>query len=165
MVTSSPGADRDAHTRSSTAAGAILRLLQRYALADEHYRQAIAASLDITLSEATALAHLATGDLAAAALGDMLDLSAGGRTALVERLHQGGHIERRRHQVLTLSARTRRRLAGTTASRAAAIERALSESASHDRCALASLLAAMTTATAQSASSLQRNTRSRRRSP
>jgi hypothetical protein len=54
VVTEPPGA---AH-QSSTAAGAIVRLLQRYAVADQRYCQAIASAFDITPMEATALAHL-----------------------------------------------------------------------------------------------------------
>src|SRR5687767_471757 len=54
--------------------------------------------LGLSESEMLAVAHLAQhGRLSPSALGQLLDLSSGGITALVQRLESAGHIVRRRH--------------------------------------------------------------------
>jgi DNA-binding MarR family transcriptional regulator len=81
------------------AAGETIRqLLNRRDLASARHRAAMSRRLGLSESEMLAVAHLAQhGRLSPSALGQLLDLSSGGVTALVQRLESGGHLVRRRH--------------------------------------------------------------------
>lgn len=76
----------------------IRKLLNRRDLASALHRSAISRQLGLSESEMLAVAHLAQqGQLSPSALGQLLDLSSGGVTALVQRLESAGHLVRRRH--------------------------------------------------------------------
>jgi DNA-binding MarR family transcriptional regulator len=81
------------------AAGESIRqLLNRRDLASARHRAAMSRRLGLSESEMLAVAHLAQhGRLSPSALGQLLDLSSGGVTALVQRLESGGHLVRRPH--------------------------------------------------------------------
>jgi DNA-binding MarR family transcriptional regulator len=83
----------------ATEQGATIRqLLNRRELASARHRSAMSRQLGLSDSEMLAVAHLAQhGQLSPSALGELLDLSSGGVTALVQRLESGGHLVRRRH--------------------------------------------------------------------
>lgn len=76
----------------------LLELLYRRDLALAHHRSAVARTLGVSQTELLALIHLVRGgELAPSALAELLDLSSGGVTALVQRLAAAGHVTRRRH--------------------------------------------------------------------
>jgi DNA-binding MarR family transcriptional regulator len=76
----------------------IRQLLNRRDLASARHRAAMSRRLGLSESEMLAVAHLAQhGRLSPSALGQLLDLSSGGITALVQRLESAGHLVRRRH--------------------------------------------------------------------
>lgn len=76
----------------------IRQLLNRRDLASARHRAAMSRRLGLSDSEMLAVAHLAQhGRLSPSALGQLLDLSSGGITALVQRLESAGHVVRRRH--------------------------------------------------------------------
>ena len=76
----------------------IRQLLNRRDLASARHRAAMSRRLGLSDSEMLAVAHLAQhGRLSPSALGQLLDLSSGGITALVQRLQSAGHVVRRRH--------------------------------------------------------------------
>jgi len=76
----------------------IRRLLNRRDLAATRHRSAVSRRLGLSESEMLAVAHLAQrGRLTPSALAELLDLSSGGVTALVQRLALAGHVERTRH--------------------------------------------------------------------
>jgi DNA-binding MarR family transcriptional regulator len=76
----------------------IRQLLNRRDLASARHRAAMSRRLGLAESEMLAVAHLAQrGRLTPSELGELLDLSSGGVTALVQRLELAGHLERRRH--------------------------------------------------------------------
>jgi DNA-binding MarR family transcriptional regulator len=76
----------------------IRQLLNRRDLASARHRAAMSRRLGLSESEMLAVAHLAQhGQLSPSALGQLLDLSSGGVTALVQRLESAGHLVRRRH--------------------------------------------------------------------
>jgi DNA-binding MarR family transcriptional regulator len=76
----------------------IRQLLNRRDLASARHRAAMSRRLGLADSELLAVAHLAQrGRLTPSELGQLLDLSSGGVTALVQRLELAGHVERRRH--------------------------------------------------------------------
>ena len=76
----------------------IRQLLNRRDLASARHRAAMSRRLGLSESEMLAVSHLAQhGRLSPSALGQLLDLSSGGVTALVQRLESGGHIVRSRH--------------------------------------------------------------------
>jgi len=81
------------------AAGETIRqLLNRRDLASARHRAAMSRRLGLSDSEMLAVAHLAQhGQLSPSALGQLLGLSSGGITALVQRLESAGHVVRRRH--------------------------------------------------------------------
>jgi DNA-binding MarR family transcriptional regulator len=83
----------------TAAAGETIRqLLNRRDLASARHRAAMSRRLGLSESEMLAVAHLAQhGRLSPSALGQLLDLSSGGVTALVQRLESAGHLVRRRH--------------------------------------------------------------------
>jgi DNA-binding MarR family transcriptional regulator len=76
---------------------AIRLLLHRKVLAAQRHRAAVARRLGISESEVTALAYLAQGGMTPGQLGDRLQLTSGGVTALLHRLERGGHVKRRPH--------------------------------------------------------------------
>lgn len=76
----------------------IRKLLNRRDLASALHRSAVSRQLGLSESEMLAVAHLAQhGQLSPSALAQLLDLSSGGATALVQRLESAGHLVRRRH--------------------------------------------------------------------
>ena len=76
----------------------IRQLLNRRDLASARHRAAISRRLGLSESEMLAVAHLAQrGRLTPSELAELLDLSSGGVTALVQRLELAGHIERSAH--------------------------------------------------------------------
>ncbi len=76
----------------------IRQLLNRRDLASARHRAAVSRRLGLSESEMLAVAHLAQrGRLTPSELADLLDLSSGGVTALVQRLEVAGHVERRAH--------------------------------------------------------------------
>jgi DNA-binding MarR family transcriptional regulator len=76
----------------------IRQLLHRRDLASARHRAAMSRQLGLSESEMLAVAHLAQhGELSPSALGELVDLSSGGVTALVQRLESAGHVVRRRH--------------------------------------------------------------------
>lgn len=76
----------------------IRQLLNRRDLGATRHRSAISRRLGLSETEMLAVAHLAQrGRLTPSALAELLDLSSGGVTALVQRLELAGHVERSRH--------------------------------------------------------------------
>jgi DNA-binding MarR family transcriptional regulator len=76
----------------------IRQLLNRRDLASARHRAAMSRRLGLAESEMLAVAHLAQrGRLTPSELGELLDLSSGGVTALVQRLELAGHVERQSH--------------------------------------------------------------------
>jgi DNA-binding MarR family transcriptional regulator len=74
----------------------LIDLLDRRDVALAHHRSAVARTLGVSGTELLALVHLARrGDMTASDLAELLDLSAGGVTALVQRLAAAGHVTRR----------------------------------------------------------------------
>jgi DNA-binding MarR family transcriptional regulator len=79
-------------------AAAIRNLLYRRDVAVARQRTAVARTLGLNDVEMLALVHLAEqGELSPSALGNLLDLSSGGATALVQRLERHGHVTRTPH--------------------------------------------------------------------
>jgi DNA-binding MarR family transcriptional regulator len=81
------------------ADGATIRqLLNRRDLASARHRAAMSRRLGLSDSEMLAVAYLAQhGRLSPSALAQLLDLSSGGITALVQRLESAGHLVRSGH--------------------------------------------------------------------
>jgi DNA-binding MarR family transcriptional regulator len=76
----------------------IRRLLDRRDLAAARHRSAIGRRLGLGETEMLAVAHLAQhGELTPTRLGELLDLSSGGASALVQRLEAAGDVVRRAH--------------------------------------------------------------------
>jgi DNA-binding MarR family transcriptional regulator len=75
----------------------IRLLINRKVLAAYRHRTAVARRLEMSESEIAALTHLAEGGMTPGELGRRLQLTSGGMTALLHRLHRAGHIVRRRH--------------------------------------------------------------------
>lgn len=76
----------------------IRQLLNRRDLASARHRSAVSRRLGLSDSEMLAVAHLAQrGRLSPSELAELLDLSSGGVTALVQRLELAGHVERHAH--------------------------------------------------------------------
>jgi DNA-binding MarR family transcriptional regulator len=76
----------------------IRQLLNRRELASARHRAAISRQLGLSETGMLAVAHLAQhGQLSPSTLADLLGVSSGGITALVQRLEAGGHIVRRPH--------------------------------------------------------------------
>jgi DNA-binding MarR family transcriptional regulator len=76
----------------------IRTALNRKALADARHRAALARRIGLTETEVLAVQHLArAGELTPGQLGTQLQLSSGGTTGIVHRLHQAGHITRDAH--------------------------------------------------------------------
>jgi DNA-binding MarR family transcriptional regulator len=77
---------------------AIRQLLHRRDLAATRYRAAVSRQLGLGDSEMLAVAHLSQhGRLTPGELGQLLDLSSGGVSALVQRLEDAGHVVREPH--------------------------------------------------------------------
>jgi DNA-binding MarR family transcriptional regulator len=76
----------------------ICAALNRKGLADARHRGALARRLGLTETEVLAVQHLArAGELMPGQLATQLQLSSGGTTAVIHRLHQAGHITRDAH--------------------------------------------------------------------
>jgi len=72
--------------------------LQRFGLARDQMRSALASGAGISPADLDALEHLeADGPLTQRQLGDRLSLTSGAITMLVDRLEQGGWVRRRPH--------------------------------------------------------------------
>lgn len=85
-------------TVATEHAATLRQLLSRRDLAAARHRAAVSRQLGLSESEMLAVAHLAQhGQLSPSALGELLDLSSGGVTSLVQRLEARGHLVRRRH--------------------------------------------------------------------
>jgi DNA-binding MarR family transcriptional regulator len=89
--------DEAADDQTGPTPQAIRLLLHRKVLAAQRHRAAVARLLGISTSEVTALAYLAQGGMTPGQLGDRLQLTSGGVTALLHRLERGGHVKRRPH--------------------------------------------------------------------
>jgi DNA-binding MarR family transcriptional regulator len=72
-------------------------LMHRKVLAAYRHRTAVARRLHMGESEIAALTHLAEGGMTPGELGRRMQLTSGGMTALLHRLHRAGHIARRPH--------------------------------------------------------------------
>jgi DNA-binding MarR family transcriptional regulator len=76
----------------------IRQLLNRRELASARHRAAISRQLGLSETGMLAVAHLAQhGQLSPSTLAELLGVSSGGITALVQRLEAGGHLVRRPH--------------------------------------------------------------------
>jgi DNA-binding MarR family transcriptional regulator len=76
----------------------LLDLLYRRDVALARHRSVVARTLGVTDTELLALIHLVQrGDMAPSGVGELLDLSSGGVTALAQRLVAGGHVTRHPH--------------------------------------------------------------------
>ena len=85
-------ADATEHDRT------IRQLLNRRELASARHRAAISRQLGLSETGMLAVAHLAQhGQLSPSTLAELLGVSSGGITALVQRLEAGGHLVRRPH--------------------------------------------------------------------
>lgn len=80
-----------------TSSETIRMLLHRKVMASHWHRALVAQRLDMSESELAALAYLAQGALTPGQLGQRLQLTSGGITALLRRLETGGHVSRRPH--------------------------------------------------------------------
>jgi DNA-binding MarR family transcriptional regulator len=112
----------------------VRRLLHRWELAGARRRTALARELGVADTEMLALAHVDQhGELAQGLLATLLDLSSGGTAALVQRLEQAGHVERRgtdddkRLRLVRLSTATAERMRARDSGLATAIDRLLRE--------------------------------------
>lgn len=90
MTQTAPAAPRhDVHIR---------QLLNRRELAAARHRSAMSRQLGLSETEMLAVAHLAQrGQLSPSEIGELLDLSSGGVSALVQRLSEAGHVIRQAH--------------------------------------------------------------------
>jgi DNA-binding MarR family transcriptional regulator len=76
----------------------VRELFHRKTLAGERHRAAAARLLEMDDTEAAALAHLAQhGQLTPGELGNLVGLTSGGTTALINRLLESGHLTRHPH--------------------------------------------------------------------
>ena len=76
----------------------IRQLLNRRELAAARHRRAMSRQLGLTETEMLAVAHLAQrGELSPSELGELLDLSSGGVSALVQRLKEAKAVTREAH--------------------------------------------------------------------
>jgi len=71
--------------------------LQRFGLARDQLRSALASGAGISPADLDALEHLEAGPLTQRQLGDRLALTSGAITMLVDRLERGGWVRRRPH--------------------------------------------------------------------
>src|SRR5215470_2482709 len=77
---------------------AMTTSLQRFGLARDQMRSALASGAGISPADLDALEHLeADGPLTQRELGDRLSLTSGAITMLVDRLEHGGWVRRRPH--------------------------------------------------------------------
>lgn len=87
----------EAENNGTTSAQSVRLLLHRKVLAAQRHRAAVARRLSMSESEVAALAYLAQGGLTPGQLGERLQLTSGGVTALLHRLERGGRVSRRPH--------------------------------------------------------------------
>jgi DNA-binding MarR family transcriptional regulator len=101
VVASSAVASTAAPTRRASApvpsSREISELLHRKALASYRHRTMVSRRLGMTESEITALSYLAHARLTPGQLGELLNLTSGGVTALLRRLEAAGHVRREPH--------------------------------------------------------------------
>jgi DNA-binding MarR family transcriptional regulator len=72
--------------------------LERYARAATRHRTALASLLGLVETDVLALEHLKRdGELTPGELADRMQLSSGGMTAVIDRLHRHGHVARHPH--------------------------------------------------------------------
>ena len=137
--------------------------LQRFGLARDQMRSALAGGAGISATDLDALEHLeADGPLTQRQLGDRLSLTSGAITMLVDRLEQAGWVRRRPHPrdrrfvLVELSAQAVERTPpGLAAFHARIAEIAAGVPAAH-RAAIAGFLRAAAEAAAASAAELGR---------
>ncbi|HEX7299600.1 MAG TPA: MarR family transcriptional regulator [Solirubrobacteraceae bacterium] len=114
-------------------------LINRKVLAAYRHRTAVARRLDMSESEIAALTHLAEGGMTPGELGRRLQLTSGGMTALLHRLHRAGHIVRRRHPtdrrsvIVSASPVVLQRIAELYAPLAADADELTAQLSEHDR--------------------------------
>lgn len=142
---------------------AIAGLLIRGDLAAARLRMALARLLELTDSEALALAHLArAGPLTSSELGARLQLSSGGATALVQRLERNGCVVRepnpgdRRSTLLRLTPEVARRAADALAPLERRIDTLVAQLPEHDREIVEAFLRAVAEASERHAEELAR---------
>jgi DNA-binding MarR family transcriptional regulator len=95
-----PDADRPGGDQEPAGdPGALIRgALLRKSLADATQRGALARRLALTDTEVLAIQHLAlSGELTPGQLANLLQLSSGGTTGLIQRLKHAGHVTRHPH--------------------------------------------------------------------
>jgi DNA-binding MarR family transcriptional regulator len=137
--------------------------LQRFGLARDQMRSALASGAGISAADLDALEHLeADGPLTQRQLGDRLSLTSGAITMLVDRLEAGGWVRRRPHPsdrryvLVELSRHTNERTPASLAAYHARIRAiAISVPARH-RDAITSFLHAAAEAASDAAAELRR---------
>ncbi len=139
----------DNDSESPPVTGELLaRLLARHELAAARHRSAVARKLGVAEGEMLAIAHLAACDgMTATQLAELLDLSSGGITALLQRLERGEHIVRGPHPsdgrsaIVRLAPATAKRVAAASERFVAELDRLAAELAEPQRAAVAAFLA------------------------
>jgi DNA-binding MarR family transcriptional regulator len=127
---------------------AIRRSLARKALAATRHRAATGRMLGVSENELLALQYLGlAGRLTPSALGELLRLTSGGTTALVQRLERAGHVTRESHPhdgrstLLRLTPRSEARATEAFAPLVAELDRLASELSDADRTVVGTFLA------------------------
>jgi DNA-binding MarR family transcriptional regulator len=151
------------HDVTTGSAEAIREALNRKALASARHRAALGRLLGLGDSEVLALQHLArAGELTPAQLADLLQLTSGGVTALVQRLERAGHLARephrhdRRSTVLHLTPEIERRAEEAFAPLVQEIDGLSRELSAHDRGVVARYLVGVADAAEREAEQLVR---------
>lgn len=123
-------------------------LLARKSLADSRQRAAVATVLGITETDVLAIQHLAwAGTLTPSQLSELLQLTSGGTTALIQRLARHDfvsrvpHPEDRRSSLVRLSPHGERRAAELYAPLVSALDSAVSSLAADERSVVSRFLA------------------------
>ena len=132
----------------NTELEALRALLARKSLADSRQRSAAAAVLGLTETDVLAIQHLAwAGALTPSRLSELLQLTSGGTTALIQRLARQGFISRephpedRRSSLVRLSPDGERRAAELYAPLVSALDAAASALAAEERAVVSRCLA------------------------
>jgi DNA-binding MarR family transcriptional regulator len=90
--------DGPATQASTPSTHQVLELLYRRDVALAHLRSVLTRKLGVTETEVLALIHLHhRGEMSPSGVAELLDLSSGGATALVQRLVARGHVTRHPH--------------------------------------------------------------------
>lgn len=149
---------------------AIRELLTRKSLSASRHRTALARLLDITDTDVLAVQHLSrAGSLTPTRLGDLLGLTSGGTTALIQRLERLGYVARdahpsdRRSSVLRLTGEIERTAGEAFAPLVRDIDAITERLSEDDRRVIASFLHAVAEAGEMRADELARDAREERR--